>query len=247
MLTCAGASLPSQGLPLLLENVPAELDAVLDPVLGKATVKRGRALVMKIGDAEVEYDANFRWAASRVVKGVWMHTSVLQSRVAHLAYSNGFRERDSNTCPPCNCLACRLYLQTKLSNPHYKPEIAAQCTLVNFCVTEKVGLVQALPLLPVVTAQLRFLITASVLPSCAALPPVQSLLILPSVLRARPLSGPGGPATGAGGEPRAPRPAGAGSSARVAAGAVHHHAQGAGGQPAGSPGQCTGAVHCAHL
>jgi dynein heavy chain len=28
-------------------------------------------------------------------------------------------------------------LQTKLSNPHYKPEIAAQTTLVNFCVTEK--------------------------------------------------------------------------------------------------------------
>ena len=31
----------------------------------------------------------------------------------------------------------RLYLQTKLSNPHYKPEIAAQTTLLNFCVTEK--------------------------------------------------------------------------------------------------------------
>ena len=31
----------------------------------------------------------------------------------------------------------RLYLQTKLSNPHYKPEVAAQCTLINFIVTER--------------------------------------------------------------------------------------------------------------
>ena len=31
----------------------------------------------------------------------------------------------------------RLYLQTKLANPHYRPEIVAQCTLVNFSVTEE--------------------------------------------------------------------------------------------------------------
>mmetsp|Transcript_166710 Transcript_166710/g.405134 ORF Transcript_166710/g.405134 Transcript_166710/m.405134 type:complete len:2545 (+) Transcript_166710:2-7636(+) len=31
----------------------------------------------------------------------------------------------------------RLYLQTKLTNPHYRPEIQAQCTLVNFIATEK--------------------------------------------------------------------------------------------------------------
>ncbi|CAN0055637.1 unnamed protein product [Heterosigma akashiwo] len=31
----------------------------------------------------------------------------------------------------------QLYMQTKLSNPHYKPEIAAQCTLINFIATEK--------------------------------------------------------------------------------------------------------------
>ena len=33
----------------------------------------------------------------------------------------------------------KLYMQTKLANPHYKPEIAAQCTLINFIVT-KAGL-----------------------------------------------------------------------------------------------------------
>jgi hypothetical protein len=49
-----------QGTPLMLENLPVDLDAVLDPVLGKRTVKRGRALVMKVGDAEVEYDPGFR-------------------------------------------------------------------------------------------------------------------------------------------------------------------------------------------
>jgi len=30
----------------------------------------------------------------------------------------------------------KLYLQTKLSNPHYRPEIQAQCTIVNFIATE---------------------------------------------------------------------------------------------------------------
>lgn len=30
----------------------------------------------------------------------------------------------------------RLILQTKLSNPHYKPEIQAQTTLINFTVTK---------------------------------------------------------------------------------------------------------------
>lgn len=29
-----------------------------------------------------------------------------------------------------------MYLQTKLFNPHYKPETAAQCTIINFIVTE---------------------------------------------------------------------------------------------------------------
>jgi dynein heavy chain len=30
----------------------------------------------------------------------------------------------------------KLYLMTKLFNPHYRPEVAAQCTIINFIVTE---------------------------------------------------------------------------------------------------------------
>lgn len=33
----------------------------------------------------------------------------------------------------------RLILQTRLSNPHYPPELQAECTLINFTVTEKVS------------------------------------------------------------------------------------------------------------
>lgn len=64
---------------MLIENLPVDVDAVLDSVIGKQTIKKGKNVIMRIGDAEVEYDSRFR-----------------------------------------------LYLQTKLSNPHYKPEIAAQ-------------------------------------------------------------------------------------------------------------------------
>ena len=58
-------------------------------MLSRAIYKKGRALFLKLGGEEVEYDPGFT-----------------------------------------------LYLQTKLSNPHYKPEIAAQCTLINFIATE---------------------------------------------------------------------------------------------------------------
>jgi dynein heavy chain len=77
------------GGQLMLEAVGAEIDAILDPVLSRAVIKRGRtACIIKIGGEEIDYDPKFQ-----------------------------------------------LFLQSKLPNPHYRPEIAAQCTIINFIVT----------------------------------------------------------------------------------------------------------------
>merc|ERR1719311_946654 len=77
------------GMNLLIEAVGQEIEAILDPLLARAVIRRGRnALIIRIGGEELDYDAKFQ-----------------------------------------------LYLQSKLSNPHYRPEIAAQCTILNFIVT----------------------------------------------------------------------------------------------------------------
>ena len=49
------------GKPALLENVPETLDATLEPLLLKQTFKQGGAFCIKLGDAVVEYSANFRF------------------------------------------------------------------------------------------------------------------------------------------------------------------------------------------
>jgi dynein heavy chain len=54
----------------------------------RSVILRGRAILIKLGDKEVEFDPNFK-----------------------------------------------LYIQNMLSNPHYKPEIAAQTTIINFMIT----------------------------------------------------------------------------------------------------------------
>ncbi|XP_049624579.1 dynein axonemal heavy chain 17 [Suncus etruscus] len=76
----------SSGDTLLIENIGETVEPVLDPLLGRNTIKKGKFI--KIGDKEVEYHPNFR-----------------------------------------------LILHTKYFNPHYKPEMQAQCTLINFLVT----------------------------------------------------------------------------------------------------------------
>lgn len=80
----------SSGQVLMIEAIGQEIDAILDPLLSRAFIRRGKNQFVKLGSEEVEL-------------------------------ANGFK----------------LYLQTKLINPHYKPETAAQCTIINFLVTEK--------------------------------------------------------------------------------------------------------------
>ena len=66
------------------------IDATLNPVIGRKTIKKGSRLYIALGDKEVELNPDFR-----------------------------------------------LFLHTKLSNPHYAPEVQAETTLVNFTVTEQ--------------------------------------------------------------------------------------------------------------
>ncbi|XP_068157565.1 LOW QUALITY PROTEIN: dynein beta chain, ciliary [Drosophila tropicalis] len=76
----------SVGDTVLIEQIEETMDTVLEPLLSRALIKKGRYL--RIGDKEIEFNANFR-----------------------------------------------LILHTKVANPHYKPEMQAQTTLINFTVT----------------------------------------------------------------------------------------------------------------
>jgi len=48
----------SMGETVLIENIDESVDPVLDPIIGRNTIKKGRAV--KMGDKEVEYNPTFR-------------------------------------------------------------------------------------------------------------------------------------------------------------------------------------------
>uniref|UniRef100_A0A1B6D8V0 Dynein heavy chain coiled coil stalk domain-containing protein n=1 Tax=Clastoptera arizonana TaxID=38151 RepID=A0A1B6D8V0_9HEMI len=73
------------GKPVLIENIEAELDPSLDPILNKQIFYQGNQPVIKLGDSTIPYNNDFR-----------------------------------------------LFITTKLPNPHYTPEIAIKVLLVNF-------------------------------------------------------------------------------------------------------------------
>ena len=92
----------TEGLPIIIENLGESIDAVLEPVVARTMITKGRKVIIKLGDTEVD-----------------------------LACA-----KDAGGNPTTNPLF-RLFLQTKLPNPHYIPELQAQTTLINFTVTEK--------------------------------------------------------------------------------------------------------------
>lgn len=50
----------SFGKPLLLENIEEELDPVLDPVLERRLIKKGKSYVIPLADKEVDFTETFR-------------------------------------------------------------------------------------------------------------------------------------------------------------------------------------------
>lgn len=49
------------GLPVLLENVAEELDPLLESVLLKQIFRQGGTMCVKLGDASIEYNFNFKY------------------------------------------------------------------------------------------------------------------------------------------------------------------------------------------
>merc|ERR1719453_1832054 len=76
------------GNPVLLENIAETIDAMLDPLLQKATFKQGNIERIRLGDNTIDWSKDFK-----------------------------------------------LYLTTKLPNPHYAPEICVAVTILNFMAT----------------------------------------------------------------------------------------------------------------
>lgn len=77
------------GLPLLIENIEETVDPMLDPLLEKQVIRKGRnQMFLKISETEMDFDPKFK-----------------------------------------------LYMTSRLANPHFSPELAAKTTIIDFTVT----------------------------------------------------------------------------------------------------------------
>lgn len=77
------------GSVAMIENIEEELDVLLDPLLEKQYITKGRKKLITLGDTEMDFSDNFR-----------------------------------------------LYMTSRLGNPHFSPELAAKTTIIDFTVTQ---------------------------------------------------------------------------------------------------------------
>jgi dynein heavy chain len=62
----------SEGWPVLIQSVENEIDPMLDPILEKQVVKKGRSYLLKLGDEEFDYDDKFQlYMTSRLANPLW--------------------------------------------------------------------------------------------------------------------------------------------------------------------------------
>jgi len=77
------------GWPFLIESIEHEVDPMLDPILEKQVILKGKKKLIKLADQEYDWNDKFR-----------------------------------------------LYMTSRLANPHFSPELAAKTTIIDFTVTQ---------------------------------------------------------------------------------------------------------------
>ena len=85
-----------EGWTVMIEGIENEIDPMLDPILEKQVIVKGRTKLIRISDTEMDYSDKFMF-----------------------------------------------YMTTRLSNPHFSPELAAKTTIISFTVIQS-GLEQQL-------------------------------------------------------------------------------------------------------
>lgn len=111
------------GTPALLQNVREELDPSLAPILNRAITRVGlsgtrRHIRIQQRQTQPQHLTSDPSSVSSVGDRFLLRLSDRE-----VEYDPDFR----------------LYITTKLPNPHYTPEISTKTTIVNFAVKEQVG------------------------------------------------------------------------------------------------------------
>ena len=137
------------GHSVLIENMGENIDAVLNPVITRSTFKKVlavKACKTSRQPACMQHSLSERIICSACLIAASAHVgsnccvndqtlqhsasavdNILQGRSLYVKLGDKDVEYNKNF---------KLILHTKLSNPHYPPEIQAETTLINFTVTE---------------------------------------------------------------------------------------------------------------